>query len=672
MPLVLERAHALERDRAADVDVRRGDVDAELHAQRPAERELALELALGQHVDGVPGQLRPGPRDESSEPALKSTGSAAPQEVPGATARAVAGSGSSACSTLLGLVGLFCFASFAYGFVVGDPRRHPAARPGPPGEEAAARRDHLRRRPAHASSRGCVGSESRKIVPSSEIAPVMKQAIVAIEDKRFFEHRGVDVRGIVRAVWQDVRNKKVVQGGSTITQQFVKNAYLTSKRSIARKLQGGGARVAARAGVVEGQDPHRVPEHDLLRQRRVRDRARGAGLLRARRGEADARRRRRCSPASRPTRAALQPGHRPAGGARSAGARCCRRCSTSKTSPTTSSASRTERRCRSPRTSTIPALRGPRAVLRRTTSSSSSSTSTGRGRVFGGGLQRARRRSTSGCRSSRARRSRSGCTARTGRPRRSSRSTRGTGAVLAMVGGQNYRESQFNLAVQGERQPGSSFKPFVLATALEQGIAPATTFESKPVTISLGDRNWYVRNYEGSNLGWIDLDGGDDLLGQHGLRAAHAHRRAEERRRRGDKLGITSTLEAVLLDRARRRGGQPARDGPRVRGVRERREARRRLDLRKPAARRPPVERSASNAPSSRQVIEPDERRDRHAHPAGGRPVRHGQARCAARTGRSPARPARPRTTATRGSSATRRNSSSPSGSAIRTRCGRC
>ena len=43
------------------------------------------------------------------------------------------------------------------------------------------------------------------------------------------------------------------------------------------------------------------------------------------------------------------------------------------------------------------------------------------------------------------------------------------GRVLAMVGGENYRESQFNLAVQGERQPGSSFKPFVLATALDAG-----------------------------------------------------------------------------------------------------------------------------------------------------------------------------------------------------------
>src|SRR5207244_6415709 len=64
------------------------------------------------------------------------------------------------------------------------------------------------------------------------------------------------------------------------------------------------------------------------------------------------------------------------------------------------------------------------------------------------------------------------------------------GRVLAMIGGNNYRKSQFNLAVQGERQPGSSFKPFVLATALEEGIAPGTTFVSKPVDLYLDGTSW--------------------------------------------------------------------------------------------------------------------------------------------------------------------------------------
>ena len=80
-----------------------------------------------------------------------------------------------------------------------------------------------------------------------------------------------------------------------------------------------------------------------------------------------------------------------------------------------------------------------------------------------------------------------------------------TGAVLTMIGGANYHKSQFNLAVQGERQPGSSFKPFVLATALSQGISPATMLTSKPQVISLGDKDWYVHNYEGAYLGPINL-----------------------------------------------------------------------------------------------------------------------------------------------------------------------
>ena len=80
------------------------------------------------------------------------------------------------------------------------------------------------------------GSQARIVVPSTGISPWMKHAIVAVEDKRFYEHRGVDVRGMARALWADVTHHGAVQGGSTITQQFVKNAYLTSKKSIGRKL----------------------------------------------------------------------------------------------------------------------------------------------------------------------------------------------------------------------------------------------------------------------------------------------------------------------------------------------------------------------------------------------------------------------------------------------------
>ena len=73
------------------------------------------------------------------------------------------------------------------------------------------------------------GDESRVIVGSDRIAPVLKQAVVAIEDKRFYEHEGVDYSAIARAFFADVAAGGAVQGGSTITQQFIKNAYLPAE-----------------------------------------------------------------------------------------------------------------------------------------------------------------------------------------------------------------------------------------------------------------------------------------------------------------------------------------------------------------------------------------------------------------------------------------------------------
>src|SRR5213078_101811 len=81
------------------------------------------------------------------------------------------------------------------------------------------------------------GDQSRVLVASDQISPWMKQAIVATEDKRFYEHRGIDIRGMARALWADIRHKAAVQGGSTITQQFVKNQLTGSGRTVTRKLK---------------------------------------------------------------------------------------------------------------------------------------------------------------------------------------------------------------------------------------------------------------------------------------------------------------------------------------------------------------------------------------------------------------------------------------------------
>ena len=99
------------------------------------------------------------------------------------------------------------------------------------------------------------GDESRVLLKTiDDVSPIMRQAIVSVEDRRFYEHNGVDTRGIARALWQDIQSKSVVEGGSTITQQFVKNAYVRNERTLARKV-----REAALALVEKYQD-HRLAD----------------------------------------------------------------------------------------------------------------------------------------------------------------------------------------------------------------------------------------------------------------------------------------------------------------------------------------------------------------------------------------------------------------------------
>lgn len=79
--------------------------------------------------------------------------------------------------------------------------------------------------------------ENRDVVKLEDIPDVMRKATVAIEDKRFYQHRGFDPLGIVRAAVSNVRGGGLGQGASTITQQLARNIYLSRRKTIARKLQ---------------------------------------------------------------------------------------------------------------------------------------------------------------------------------------------------------------------------------------------------------------------------------------------------------------------------------------------------------------------------------------------------------------------------------------------------
>ncbi|MDO8443742.1 MAG: transglycosylase domain-containing protein [Candidatus Azambacteria bacterium] len=81
------------------------------------------------------------------------------------------------------------------------------------------------------------GEEKRTIIPFEEIPKVVKDATIVAEDVEFYNHSGVNIRGILRAVWTDIKGGALLEGGSSITQQLIKNAYLSSERTFSRKIK---------------------------------------------------------------------------------------------------------------------------------------------------------------------------------------------------------------------------------------------------------------------------------------------------------------------------------------------------------------------------------------------------------------------------------------------------
>ena len=378
----------------------------------------------------------------------------------------------------------------------------------------------------------------------------MKHAIIAIEDRRFYTNDGVDLRGIGRALYQDVVQQKVVQGGSTITQQLVKNALAAQDdRTRLPEAARGRAGLPPHAQVVEGADPPQLPEHDLLRQRRLRHRggrahvlpAQPPGLRRARRPalrrRSSRRTRRRCWPAWSPRRA-----------------------------PTTRSPTprrRTTRRnlvlqrMREQGFLTQPAVPGRRGRSRSRRAATSSRRrrtreypyftswikqqvvdqlgggQEGARQAFEGGLTRPdddRRRAPGRRRGGDRRR---GCPTATARAPRWSRSTTTPARSARWSAATSYNELPFNLATQGQRQPGSAIKPFILAEALRQGISPELGVGARRSSSSTSRSSkevFTVNNYEGAYSGHHHARARDDVLRQLGVRPGrHQGRHAQDR-----------------------------------------------------------------------------------------------------------------------------------------------
>ena len=348
------------------------------------------------------------------------------------------------------------------------------------------------------------GDESRVVVSSGQIAPVLKQAVVAIEDRRFYEHSGIDYVSIARAFMSDLSAGHTVQGGSTITQQFIKNAYLPADQrtseSLSRKLreavlayqlekrwskdkiltnylntiyfgQGAyGIEMAARTFFGTSARRLTLPEAALL-----------AGIIHD--PSAD-------DPFADPATARARRGVVLAAMAAQG----------------MISASDAAAAARAPLPRHAHGLPHSRVapyfvayVIQQLVRQF------GAARAFGGGLrvyttldQRVQRD---------ANRAAKDVLGRPGDPSVAIVAINPhTDEVEALVGGPSFAKQQFNVAVDGRRQPGSAFKPFALATAIRQGISPRSVFISEPKSIDLGGGStWNVSTYSGTYAGKIDL-----------------------------------------------------------------------------------------------------------------------------------------------------------------------
>jgi penicillin-binding protein 1A len=342
--------------------------------------------------------------------------------------------------------------------------------------------------------------ERRIFVPLAHIPQTLRDAVIATEDRRFYYHWGIDPIGIARAIVQNYRRGRVVEGGSTITQQLTKVLFLTPDKSLERKLKeavlalelerrytkdrilemylnqvyfGHGAYgVEAAARTYFGKS---------VSELNAREAALVAGLPRApstyspfEHGETAKRRREVV------LRRMVE-----YGALKDADAKRLARSDLGLIPP--------ERR----RTTGQYFLDYVQQTLEG---------KYGADMVFKGGLNVYTTLSPT-MQLTAERALRDGLKALEGRTNaKSGEHPEGaivtiephTGYVRAMVGGYDFFRSEFNRAVQARRQPGSAFKPFIYIAALESGLTPATRIEDAPVSYAVGPNGqaWKPENYD--------------------------------------------------------------------------------------------------------------------------------------------------------------------------------
>ncbi len=370
-------------------------------------------------------------------------------------------------------------------------------------------------------------------VALAELPPALIDAVIAVEDRRFYAHMGVDIAGTMRAAGANMRAGRVVQGGSTITQQLARNLFLNHDRTLKRKLQetllalwlerrfskdeileiylnrvyfGAGAwGVRAASHRYFGKAPQMVS---------VGEAALLAGLLKAPSRYSPA-----LSPRAAEDRATLVLNVMSEQGvlAPETRARAFAEPIVIKQSSNTALAGHfvdwVVAQARA-----LPGVAGPDLVIETTLDLTMQHAADA---AVAAALDEATRAQ--------------------GAHQAALVALDGDGAVRAMVGGRDYRVSQFNRAVQARRQPGSAFKTFVYASAFERGVTPWETRYDGPIDVE----GWRPRNYREEHRGEVAVSTAfarsintvavqvSEEIGRHNVIAT------------ARRLGITSDLPAT-------------------------------------------------------------------------------------------------------------------------------
>nr|WP_051242075.1 penicillin-binding protein 1A [Stappia stellulata] len=381
------------------------------------------------------------------------------------------------------------------------------------------------------ANRGDTGGEAVRL---EQLPPYLEQAVIAIEDRRFRSHFGLDPIGLARAIVTNVTTGRLVQGGSTLTQQLAKNLFLEPDRTLKRKVQEAVLalwleanhskdeilemylnRVYLGAGAYGVDAAARRYFDKSARMLNVAEAATLAGLLKAPS---------RYAPTRNPDLAAER--------------------------AATVLAAMAEEGYLTEREATD-AIAAPMRVVTHHTSASENYIADWVMELlpsYVGGIEQDIIVDTTvdlGLQiiaEDALRRALADEGVKRGVEQGAIVTLDRAGAVKALVGGRDYARSQFNRAVNAHRQPGSAFKPFVYLAALERGLTPNTIRVDEPVRIG----KWAPKNYSKSYKGPVSLTQALSLsLNTVAARLANeVGPRAIIRSAR--KLGITSPLQSNL------------------------------------------------------------------------------------------------------------------------------